>query len=166
MIAQCGADKYGCLASHSHDAFLWSMTSDSRFHTNCILIDYFLPVRSWYINPLRVNYCHTWHMENHPCLWRQIRRVRRIQVCMARKGLTGCMWTLFCSMSTPRLLDWSTLLSKFFSFFFFLPFGCWRVCWSLLCSSCSHQGSFPGAFGVCQLDYSRHHELGGRSVEG
>ena len=20
------------------------------------------------INPLRANYCHTWHMENHPCL--------------------------------------------------------------------------------------------------
>ena len=28
-------------------------------------------------------------MENHPCLWRRIRRVRRIQVCMARKGLTA-----------------------------------------------------------------------------
>ena len=39
------------------------------------------------INPLRANYCHTWHMENHPFLWRRIRRVRRIQVCMARKGL-------------------------------------------------------------------------------
>ena len=26
-------------------------------------------------------------MENHPFLWRRIRRVRRIQVCMARKGL-------------------------------------------------------------------------------
>ena len=40
------------------------------------------------LNPLRANYCHTWHMENHPYLWRRIRRVRRIQVCMARKGLT------------------------------------------------------------------------------
>ena len=40
-----------------------------------------------HINPLRANYCHTWHMENHPFLWRRIRRVRRIQVCMARKGL-------------------------------------------------------------------------------
>ena len=39
-------------------------------------------------NPLRANYCHTWHMENHPFLWRRIRRVRRIQECMARKGLT------------------------------------------------------------------------------
>ena len=39
------------------------------------------------LNPLRANYCHTWHMENHPCLWRRICRVRRIQVCMARKGL-------------------------------------------------------------------------------
>ena len=38
-------------------------------------------------NPLRANYCHTWHMENHPFLWRRIRRVRRIQVCMARRGL-------------------------------------------------------------------------------
>ena len=38
-------------------------------------------------NPLRANYCHTWHMENHPFLWRRIRCVRRIQVCMARKGL-------------------------------------------------------------------------------
>ena len=27
-------------------------------------------------------------MENHHFLWRRIRRVRRIQVCMARKGLT------------------------------------------------------------------------------
>ena len=27
-------------------------------------------------------------MENHPFLWRRIRRVRRIQVCMARKGLS------------------------------------------------------------------------------
>ena len=26
-------------------------------------------------------------MESHPCLWRRIRRVRRIQVCMACKGL-------------------------------------------------------------------------------
>ena len=26
-------------------------------------------------------------MENHPSLWRRIRRVRRIQVCMARKGI-------------------------------------------------------------------------------
>ena len=44
------------------------------------------------LNPLRANYCHTWHMENHPFLWRRIRRVRRIQVCMARKGITlhGC----------------------------------------------------------------------------
>ena len=40
-----------------------------------------------FLNPLRANYCHTWHMENHPFLWRRIRRVRRIQVCMARKGL-------------------------------------------------------------------------------
>ena len=40
-----------------------------------------------YLPPLRANYCHTLHMENHPCLWRRIRRVRRIQVCMARKGL-------------------------------------------------------------------------------
>ena len=39
------------------------------------------------INPLRANYCHTWHMENHPFLWKRIRRVRWIQVCMARKGL-------------------------------------------------------------------------------
>ena len=38
-------------------------------------------------NPFRADYCHTWHMENHPCLWRRIRCVRRIQVCMARKGL-------------------------------------------------------------------------------
>ena len=38
-------------------------------------------------NPFRANYCHTWHMKNHPFLWRRIRRVRRIQVCMARKGL-------------------------------------------------------------------------------
>ena len=28
-------------------------------------------------------------MENHPFLWRRIRRVRRIQVCMARKGLNS-----------------------------------------------------------------------------
>ena len=28
-------------------------------------------------------------MENHPFLWRRIRRVRRIQVCMARKGLSN-----------------------------------------------------------------------------
>ena len=28
-------------------------------------------------------------MENHPFLWRWIRRVRRIQVCMARKVLTN-----------------------------------------------------------------------------
>ena len=41
------------------------------------------------LNPLRANYCHTWHMENHPFLWRRIRRVRRIQVCMARKGLAS-----------------------------------------------------------------------------
>ena len=40
-----------------------------------------------FVNPLRANYCHTWHMENHPFLWRRIRPVRRIQVCMARKGL-------------------------------------------------------------------------------
>ena len=39
-------------------------------------------------NPLRANYCHTWQMENHPFIWRRIRRVRRIQVCMARKGLS------------------------------------------------------------------------------
>ena len=39
------------------------------------------------INPLRANYSHTWHMENHPFLWRRIRRIRRIQVCMACKGL-------------------------------------------------------------------------------
>ena len=40
-----------------------------------------------HFNPLRANYCHTWHIENHPFWWRRIRRVRRIQVCMARKGL-------------------------------------------------------------------------------
>ena len=52
------------------------------------------------LNPLRANYCHTWHMENHPFLWRRIRRVWRIQVCMARKGLT----TLTCTtaISPPR----------------------------------------------------------------
>ena len=31
-------------------------------------------------------------MENHPFLWRRIRRVRRIQVCMARKGLFSYFW--------------------------------------------------------------------------
>ena len=67
------------------------------------------------LNPLRANYCHTWHMENHPFLWRWIRRVWRIQVCMARKGLTpsdnyynreafspfsfaSCSLNLFCSL--------------------------------------------------------------------
>ena len=39
-------------------------------------------------NPLRTNYCHTWHMENQSFLWRWIRRIRRIQVSMACKGLT------------------------------------------------------------------------------
>ena len=42
------------------------------------------------LNPSRANYCHTWHTENHPFLWRRIRRVRRIQVCMVRKGLNYC----------------------------------------------------------------------------
>ena len=48
-----------------------------------------------WVNPLRANHCHTWHMENHPFLWRRIRRVRRIQVCMARKGLIKTLnWPL------------------------------------------------------------------------
>ena len=34
-------------------------------------------------------------MENHPFLWRRIRRVRRIQVCMARKGLISRITVIY-----------------------------------------------------------------------
>ena len=51
-------------------------------------------------NPLRANNWHTWHMENHPFLWRRIRRVRRIQVCMARKGLM--IGNPFCVLSIAK----------------------------------------------------------------
>ena len=43
-------------------------------------------------------------MENHPFLWRRIRRVRRIQVCMARKELRSCPDTLFISHENAKVL--------------------------------------------------------------
>ena len=64
------------------------------------------------INPLRANYCHTWHMENHPFLWRRICRVRRIQVCMARKGLTT-HHTESCLKSFPASCFSSVLIFLF-----------------------------------------------------
>ena len=50
-------------------------------------------------------------MENHPFLWRRIRRVRRIQVCIARKGLIpktignrkrDCAWGCARGINTTR----------------------------------------------------------------
>ena len=48
-----------------------------------------IPCTEYYgfpFNPLRANYCHTWHMENHPFVWRRIRRVRRIKYVWPVKG--------------------------------------------------------------------------------
>ena len=64
------------------------------------------------VNPLRANYCHTWHMENHPFIWRRIRRIRRIQVFMARKGLNLCSanWCFSLSLKVRVLwMDWISL---------------------------------------------------------
>ena len=73
---------------------LWSAVSKSSLGVEKRRLKSSLPEQlRWLdtnmINPLRANYCHTWHMANHPCLRRRIRRVRRIQVCMARKGLSS-----------------------------------------------------------------------------
>ena len=80
----------------------------------------------FYFNPLRANYCHTWHMENHPFLWRRIRRVRRIQVCMARKGLRvkQCPIQVFrkCHHHLRRA-DWTRCVVGFTSW------TSWSLCW-------------------------------------
>ena len=44
--------------------FVLSELVSTRFDCNGYW--YFVQKCSWHINPLRANYCHTWHMENHP----------------------------------------------------------------------------------------------------
>ena len=63
-------------------------------------------------NPLRANYCHTWHMENHPFLWRRIRRVRRIQVCMAREGLSLLCWSQLITVNAFNRVTNSSFMSR------------------------------------------------------
>ena len=90
----CRSHHFATQSSHFVDGAGWQAKMAS--------VEFWIPWRNAHgrhcvsnFNPLRANYCHTWHMENHPFLWRRIRRVRRIQVCMARKGLSSAKEGVF-----------------------------------------------------------------------
>ena len=52
-------------------------------------------------------------MENHPFLWMRIRRVRRIQVCMARKGLSDPDWAVIIILCSQLTSVWNVWLKYF-----------------------------------------------------
>ena len=67
-------------------------------------------------------------MENHPFLWRWIRRVRRIQVCMARKGLIPPLFLkLINRKELYKLTALVYLASQNFSALFFKPLLYWHL---------------------------------------
>ena len=102
----------------------------------------------------------TWHMENHPFCWRRIRRVRRIQVCMARKGLIVVPVRLsdYFALVVSRVNSYLVGELPFFSLFFSSQAHTCR-CISILCSYWEHVSHVQlqhTITGVPRTKYLRH----------